>query len=72
MILISNASFGQYVVVGGISLLSNFFVRSYHLSADTKTVRLGVDRRTGVDQAITPGGPETMELNGSPQHAHQP
>jgi len=62
---------GQYVVVAGISLLATLFVRSYHLSADTKTVCLGVDRRTAVTQTITSEGPGTMDLNSSPQHDHQ-
>lgn len=57
----------MYVVVGGISLLSNLFVRAYHLSADTTSLRLGVDRRTGENRTTAQEGAESMELDSSPQ-----
>ncbi|OIW24774.1 MFS general substrate transporter [Coniochaeta ligniaria NRRL 30616] len=58
----------MYVVVGGVSLLSNVFVRSYHLSADTTTVRLGVDRRTSEDRTMAQERAGVVELNNSAQH----
>lgn len=65
--LVTNPRSTQYVVVGGISLLSNLFVRAYHLSADTTSLRLGVDRRTGENRTTAQEGAESMELDSSPQ-----
>ncbi|KAB5582841.1 putative MFS transporter [Coniochaeta sp. 2T2.1] len=56
----------MYVVVGGISLLSNVFVRSYHLSSETKTLRLGLDRQTATAQAPDQDGTE-LAPHGSPR-----
>lgn len=34
----------QFVVAAGLSLVSNLFIRAYHLSVDSKAAVLGVDR----------------------------
>ncbi|ORY71162.1 major facilitator superfamily domain-containing protein [Pseudomassariella vexata] len=50
-VLVRRTSFGalrtvwiMYVVVAGLSLISNFFVRAHHLSDEIKALRLGVGR----------------------------
>lgn len=40
----ANILASQCVVVAGLSLVANLFVRAHHLSAETQAVVLGVDR----------------------------